>query len=189
MVWDPCSVLRGNLRCSTKAGSGTNSPSAQTSACPDPLLSALLGPARRVGRINAGAGSGGVALCASPPPQVRLIPEARLAGPSSADGGGVKGGSCLSEASSADPRRNRAAQVASYWGQTPISLRCFAPYPQGEPKARRIGALTPKTPRQSGRLFFAYFFLATQKKVSCRRATPGLLARTSSASHRKWVPN
>ena len=33
----------------------------------------------------------------------------------------------------------------NYWGQTPISLRCRAPHPQGEPKAWRIGALTPKT--------------------------------------------
>ena len=36
--------------------------------------------------------------------------------------------------------------IASYWGQTPISLRCVAPHPPGEPKARRIWALTPKTP-------------------------------------------
>src|ERR1035437_4831625 len=32
-----------------------------------------------------------------------------------------------------------------YWGQTPISLRRIAPHPAGEPKARRIWALTPKT--------------------------------------------
>ncbi len=32
-----------------------------------------------------------------------------------------------------------------YWGQTPISQRCEAPPPEGEPKARRIWALTPKT--------------------------------------------
>jgi hypothetical protein len=49
MVWVPCAALRGNLRCSTKAGSRSNSPSAQTIAIPDPLLPALLGPARRVG--------------------------------------------------------------------------------------------------------------------------------------------
>ncbi len=36
----------GNLRCSTTAGSRANSPSAQTSAIPDPPTSALLGPAR-----------------------------------------------------------------------------------------------------------------------------------------------
>ncbi|HAL36999.1 MAG TPA: hypothetical protein DCP03_02320 [Polaromonas sp.] len=33
-----------------------------------------------------------------------------------------------------------------FWGQTPISLRCMAPHPAGEPKARRIWALTPITP-------------------------------------------
>jgi hypothetical protein len=45
-VWVPCASLRGNLRCSTAAGSRANSPSAQTSAIPDPPPSALLGPAR-----------------------------------------------------------------------------------------------------------------------------------------------
>ncbi len=33
----------------------------------------------------------------------------------------------------------------SDWGQTPISLRCIAPHPTGEPKARRIWTLTPIT--------------------------------------------
>ncbi len=49
MVRVPCAALRGNLRCSLKAGSRSNSPSAQTIAIPDPLLPVLLGPARRVG--------------------------------------------------------------------------------------------------------------------------------------------
>jgi len=54
----------GNLRCSVKAGSRSNSPSAQTIASPDPLLPALLGPARRVGeeKSNAGTGRRGRAL-------------------------------------------------------------------------------------------------------------------------------
>ncbi len=39
----------GNLRCSPKTGSSSNSPSAQTIARPDPFSAALLGPARRVG--------------------------------------------------------------------------------------------------------------------------------------------
>ncbi len=34
-----------------------------------------------------------------------------------------------------------------YWGQTPISQRCEAPPPEGEPKASRIWALTPKIPK------------------------------------------
>ena len=33
--------------------------------------------------------------------------------------------------------------------------------------------------RQQGRLFFAYFLLAKQKKVSCRRATPGQQAQSN----------
>ncbi len=173
MVWVPCASLRGNLRCSPKAGSRSNSPSAQTIASPDPLLPALLGPARRVGGPGAGAdsprGSGGDALCASSPepdPESDFFPQSRLAGPSSADGGGVKGGSCLSEASSADPRRNRAAQVA-----------------RSEAKG----------PGQSGRLFFGDFLLATQKKVTCRRATPGLLAhhgsQNNASSRHTWIPD
>ena len=52
MVRVPCAALRGNLRCSPKAGSRSNSPSAQTIASPDPLLPALLGPARRVGETT-----------------------------------------------------------------------------------------------------------------------------------------
>ena len=42
----------GNLRCSVKAGSRSNSASPQTIASPDPLLPALLGPVRRVGGIG-----------------------------------------------------------------------------------------------------------------------------------------
>jgi hypothetical protein len=38
----------GNLRCSSKMGSSSNSPSAQTIARPDPFSAELLGPARRV---------------------------------------------------------------------------------------------------------------------------------------------
>ena len=39
----PFASLRGNLRCSLQTGSRTNSPSAQTSARPDPLEAPLLG--------------------------------------------------------------------------------------------------------------------------------------------------
>jgi hypothetical protein len=54
-VWVPCATLRGNLRCSSQAGSKTTR-FAQTSFCPDPLVSALLGPAR-TGQSGAGAGT------------------------------------------------------------------------------------------------------------------------------------
>ncbi len=40
----------------------------------------------------------------------------------------------------------------------------------------RVAQGTPKGRRTWGRLFFGYFLLAKQKKVSCRRATPGLVA-------------
>ena len=143
-----------NLRCSPKLGSSSNSAAPQTIARPDPLSAVLLGPARRVGgsRYQSRIPSRvpGRSRFARPPlPESDSFSKARLAGPSSADGGGVKGGSCLSEASSADPRRNRAAQVA--WSEA-------------------------EGPGQSGRLLFGEFLLATQKKVTCRRATPGLLA-------------
>ena len=87
------------------------------------------------------------------PPALRISPRigfclpTRRAGPRSADGGGVKGGSCLSEASSADPRRNRAPQAA--WSEA-------------------------EGPRPSGRLFLCLLsFWRRKKKVSCCRATPG----------------
>ena len=74
----------------------------------------------------------------------------------------------------------------SYWGQTPISLRCMAPHPQGEPKAWRIGALTPKTPRLSGRLSFGYFSLAKQRQsASPAGARPGLLANRRNSMQRR----
>jgi hypothetical protein len=72
----------------------------------------------------------------------------------------------------------------SYWGQTPISLRCFAPHPQGEPKARRIGALTPKTeavfascagdvPTSRGLPGGnSLFFCVAKRKVSQRKGDP-----------------
>ena len=36
---------------------------------------------------------------------------------------------------------------------------------------------------EQGRLFFAYFLLAKQKKVSCCRATPGMLAKGASLTN------
>ncbi len=66
------------------------------------------------------------------------------------------------------------SSVEGYWGQTPISLRHIVPHPTGEPKARRIWALTPKTRSSarnreaaltSARLSFGYVSLAKQRKV------------------------
>ncbi len=72
------------------------------------------------------------------------------AGPSSADGGGRSGQTCLSEASCLDRRRSRAAQVA------------------------RSAA---KGPRRRVAFLLVTFSLAKQRKVTCRRATPGLVVK------------
>jgi len=47
--------------------------------------------------------------------------------------------------SSVCPGCGTGLRCGGYWGQTPISQRCEAPHPEGEPQAQRIWALTPKT--------------------------------------------
>ena len=164
----------GNLRCSRFAGS-RRTRFAQTAASPDPRNAALLGAARRDletdGPSLRSAFERAFALGAQGIPghcfawlgngQQHLTTNSRLAraacqpfGPSEAMARSVstplwlrrgaerfadQGRSCLSEASSADPLRSRAPQVA-----------------RSEAKGRK----------QQGRLFFAYFLLAKQKKVS-----------------------
>ena len=148
---------------------------AQTSACPDPLFPALLTSSPRVwgGGFECGFGVSphprplpegegvkpkswnSLSFCplslwervrvrASPNPN--SFPPPVLAEPSSADGGGMPGQTCLSAASCLDRRRNRAAQVA-----------------------RRVSVGT----QTAGRLSFGYFSLAKQRKVTRCRATPG----------------
>ena len=146
MVRVPCAALRGNLRCSTKAGSRSNSPLAQTIASPDPLLPALPGPARRVGGTNADTGRRGrakrvLAGARSRPHHPSVCAEERRSSR-------IRASDCLSAASSSS---------------TPAG-----PSTAGCPRSDSAGGR-----RQQGRLFFAYFPLAKQKKVSCRRATPG----------------
>ncbi len=148
MLRVPFAALRGNLRCSPKTGSSSNSPTAQTIARPDPLSAALLGPDRRVLgedkfeeqgralRVLAGARL----RSRSPTPSV-CAEERRFSR--------IRAGDCLSVASSSP---------------TPAG-----PSTAGCPRSESEGGR-----RQQGRLFFAYFLLAKQKKVSCRRATPGL---------------
>ena len=41
-------------------------------------------------------------------------------------------------------------------------------------RAPQVARSAAEGRRQRGRLFFAYFLLASQRKVSCRRATPGM---------------
>jgi hypothetical protein len=86
-----------------------------------------------------------------------------LTGPVMSGKSGIRAARCLSRRRvCADPRFCRPSQVARSEAQGP---------------------------RQPGRLFFAYFLLAKQKKVSCRRATPGQqalakLAKNKSAAKR-----
>jgi len=145
MVRVPCAALRGNLRCSPKAGFASTLPS-QTIASPDPLLPALLGPARRVGGTNADTGRRGrakrvLAGARSRPHHPSVCAEERRSSR-------IRASDCLSAASSSS---------------TPAG-----PSTAGCPRSDSAGGR-----RQQGRLFFAYFPLAKQKKVSCRRATPG----------------
>ena len=128
--------------------------SAQTIARPDPAGPALLGAARRgVGsRPDSPSGSGGDALCATPPPRIRIrmCPPIPLGWAEERRLKRIRARDCLSRRRvRARPRFDRAPKVA---------------------RSEAAG------PRLSGRLFFGDFLLATQKKVTCRRATPGLLA-------------
>ena len=134
--------------------------SRRTSKFFNPSLSIFSSPARTGWGLESGsphpcplpAGEGG-----SPNPS--SFPQPVLAEPSSADGGGMPGQTCLSEASCLDRRRNRAAQVA---------------------RSASVGTQT------AGRLSFAYFSLAKQRKVSCCRATPALQAKHQVSTKAQW---
>ncbi len=154
MVRVPCAALRGNLRCSPKSGSSSNSPSAQTIARPDPISAALLGPARRVEETNADAGRRGSAL------RDLAGTRSRVPHPSV----------CAEERRS---RRTRTGDCLSVASSSPAPA---GPSTAGCPGAKRRGR------RQQGRLFFGDFLLARQKKVTCRRATPGLQADPGGAN-------
>ena len=155
MVWVPCAALRGNLRCSPKAGSRSNSPLAQTIASPDPLLPALLGPARRVGGANADTGRRGRAkrVLAGVRLRIRSRSRSRPHHPSV----------CAEERRA---RRIRTGDCLSVASSSPTPA---GPSTAGCPVAKRRGR------RQQGRLFLCLLsFWRRKKKVSCRRATPGL---------------
>ena len=74
------------------------------------------------------------------------------------------------------------APLFGYWGQTPIwqnpesTLRHTVPHPVGEPKARRIWALTPKTPGTAAEL-----------SAPAARSTPHA-ARSLAQSHFRKDP-
>ena len=119
---------------------------AQTIASPDPLAPALLSPATRRGERSTGTGSG-----------TRFARSADLV--------------CVFSSPSAPFWLGRAAQMEAGSGPQLFERSEFCgPPPEsssaGCPK-RSVGTQT------AGRLSFAYFSLAKQRKVSSRRATPG----------------
>ena len=170
----PFASLRARCGAQKKRGHAQTRLSPQTSACPDPLCPVLLASARAGWGKNADAGAGSPHPCPLPEgegvkpescdelflhplslwervrvrvtPNLNSFPPPVLAEPSSADGGGMPGQTCLSAASCLDRRRNRAAQVA---------------------RSVSVGTQT------AGRLSFGYFSLAKQRKVTRCRATPG----------------
>ena len=130
-------------------------------AGPDPLVSALLGPAR-TGQSGSGTeyrNTKKTNTNKDTPRRVLVDFGIRLLGISGlhplcmrrgAEVQTDQGWRCLSEAQ------------RSEFSQTPAG-----PSTAGCPGAKRRGR------RHQGRLSFAYFSLAKQRKVSCRRATPG----------------
>ena len=170
MVRVPYAALRGNLRCSAKAGSGTNSPAAQTSACPDPLLPALFGPARRGLRRK-----------------TKPIPKAD-SGSKDAQSATLRSPLPFSPTPSVGAEERRARRIRA---DTCLSVASLCQTPAGPSTAGCPGAKR-RGRRQRGRLFFGDFLLAKQKKVTCRRATPGQLASCDTSKNQvagKWSPD
>jgi hypothetical protein len=141
----------GNLRCSRFAGS-RRTRFAQTAASPDPRNAPLLGAARRAwgsGTERAIAALGLLAVEGA----VRLQPPRA----ERSDGSVVflsHPSGCAEERSVSRTRAHPCLSEASLGG-TPRNVSAA-----GCPVAKRRGR------RQWGRLFFAYFLLAKQKKVS-----------------------
>ena len=182
----------GNLRCPEKAGVRANSPAAQTSTALIPLFPVITGPGRtghsgnknpnsptaqqpnsHSAQVLAMNATNSIAACAcsacargtfcsqiwlfslvSAPDPAPASPV--LAEPVMRGKSGIRAARCLSRRRvCADPRFCPSSQVA-----------------RSEAKGLR----------QPGRLSFAYFSLAKQRKVSCRRATPGLPTLQTSAA-------
>jgi hypothetical protein len=150
----------GNLWCSTKAGSRSNSASPQTIASPDPLLPALLGPARRVGGQYKFQDKFGEARTRFARPR-----RSPIAYPNPNPLPNPPPSGCAEE------RRARRIRASDCLSEASSSSTPAGPSTAGCPRSASEGGR-----RQQGRLFFAYFLLARQKKVSSRRATPGLSA-------------
>jgi hypothetical protein len=144
----------GNLRCSIPAGVGRTRLRLKQLPPLTPPPSALLGPAKRALGNEGGCGetkTRKARLRRRPVPVfvLVLVSAPPPVGPGRGAQAKADQGSRLSE-----------PQASS--SETPL-LASTA----GCPEAQRRG------PGPSGRLFFGDFLLATQKKVTCRRATPG----------------
>ncbi len=142
----------GKLRCSIPAG-GVRTRFAQTTAALDTASICAARPGQTGLRGAIGFGEAGTRKArprrsplANPIPSPPPVGLGRGAQPKTDQG-------------------ERLSEPKASSSETPFSASTA-----GCPAAQRRG------PRPSGRLFFGDFLLATQKKVTCRRATPGLLA-------------
>ncbi len=88
----------------------------------------------------------------------RITPGAPCKSPSSGANAGVVREDCLRASTNSTTRATKSTSPSSAAARVCEQRR--------EPEGRRTW----------GRLFFGYFLLAKQKKVSCRRATPGIAA-------------
>ena len=143
----------GTLRCSVQPGSRSNSPSAQTIASPDPAGPPLLGADRRgwerIQTANTNSQTPQNALCAFCSP----IPISFAPNPS------WLGRAAQMEAGSG-PQLFEA--IAEFCGPPPESSTAGCPVAQ----RRDPDCGSP-----------CHFLLAKQKKVTSRRATPGLVVK------------
>jgi hypothetical protein len=150
----------GNLRCSTKAGSRSNSASPQTIASPDPLLPALLGPARRVGETNTNADTGRRGRALRVLAGARFRTRSRTHHPSGC----------------AEERRSRRIRTGDCLSAASSSPAPAGPSTAGCPQ-RSGGTQTAGAP-----FLLLTFLLATQKKSELPPGNPRLAGSTSIAS-------
>ena len=149
----------GNLRCSLQAGSRTNSPSAQTSARPDPLESPLLGATTRV--CGALADSGSDSRTGSYQPVATIL---------------IAASACIYWSSGQKHSKNRPFQGSyrSKTGNNRSSSRIHSPNAVSS-AGNRAATLT------SARLSLGYFSLAKQRQsASPAGAKPGRLAERTA---------
>jgi len=153
-VCDPCAALRGNLRCSVQPGPGSNSLRSDNR----PSLSVWPCAPRR---SQKGGGSGfgfGFAIGLRQGRAKRVLASPNPFGVPHPLGW-------------AEERRQKRIRARDCLSRRRVRARprfCRAP---------QVARSEAQGPRLSGRLFFGDFLLATQKKVTCRRATPGQQAR------------